>query len=339
MFNHHMAGQRYFDYLELDEYLKCVKVQLPVHTVVGKADGPTLYLQACQHGTEINGWEAARQVLDAVSPERLGGKLVVVIVANPIAFQARLHGYPWEGKNMNRVWPGNPQGAWMPERLAALLWEKLIVPADAVIDFHCWGDVSIPMAWTPLGMRPWIEAFGTPFVYETEINRSMPMLQNPCFDAGKPYCALEMIPQDVINLSSVPLGRMGALNILRYMNMLDGEIEFAPERFVFKSPLVDHLPTVTTEGMWVPAAPKATLVNAGQVLGRVFDWETLNIREEILSPADGLYYFDRPVTNQRNQNLVEPGDNVACVREVETVLHPVDGPRAGTAPLASRGGS
>ncbi|MHB9131841.1 MAG: succinylglutamate desuccinylase/aspartoacylase family protein [Armatimonadota bacterium] len=322
-------GTRVCEYLELDEYLKCVKVRIPVHIVNGVQDGPTLYVQACQHGTELNGWEAARQLLDAVTPDRLCGRLIVVAMANPIAFQARLHGYPAESYNMNRVWPGKRDGAFMPERLAALLWESLIADADAVVDFHCWGDVSIPMAWTTPGMRRWVEAFGTPYVFEMDINRATPMLQNACHDTGKPYCAVEMIPQDWINLSSVPLGFNGATNLMRYLGMIDGDMVFPPERFFFKHGPIDHLPVNTCGGMWVPAPGKATMVQQGQLLGRVYDWESLRVLEEITSPVDGFYYFDRPVTTLRNHNLVDPGTEIACIREVDAIFHPEDGPRQG----------
>ncbi|HOS42177.1 MAG TPA: succinylglutamate desuccinylase/aspartoacylase family protein [Armatimonadota bacterium] len=312
--------------LELPDYLKGVSVRIPYHVVRGAEDGPTLYVQACQHGTEINGWEAVRQVLAAVTPERLRGTLIAVPVANPIAFQARMHGYPSMGHNMNRVWPGDANGPFLPHRMAALLWDALITRADAAVDLHCWADFSIPAAWTAPGFEPWICAFGTPFIFELAYDASTRMLQNACHEAGTPCCVLEMIPQDAINPDSAPLGRRGTMNLLRYMGMLDGPMEYPAERYLFTPGPVDALPTASVDGMWVTAARKGTLVREGDVLGHVYAWDTHAVLETITAPMDGLYYLDRPCVAHGNHNLVEPGTEVACVRAVKRVLRPEDGP-------------
>lgn len=315
--------------VELDDYLKQVKVRIPYHVLRGEEDGPTLYVQACQHGTELNGWEAVRRAVSVVGQSQLRGTLIVVPIANPIAFQSRRHGFPTPARNMNRVWPGDGAGTMMPQRLAALLWENLVREADAAIDLHCWGDVSIPAAWTNPGNEAWILAFGTPFLSEAEFRPDRGMLQDACHAVDKPCCCLEMIPQNVIDGSSADLGRQGILNVLRYMGMLDGPMEYPQERYLCTTGPVDHLPTVSVEGMWVPRPGKGRLVRRGALLGRVYDWSTLEVREEIAAPADGLFYMDRPSDVKENANLVEPGTVVANVREVSRVLGPDDGPHPG----------
>lgn len=329
----HRGGERRLEWLSAGDYLKCVRVQIPVHVVVGRKAGPTLYLQACQHGTEINGWAACREILERVTPEALRGTLIVVPVANPIALQARLHGYPTEGHNMNRVWPGDPKGPFLPHRLAAALWRRYIRHADAVIDFHCWGDMGLPMAWGNPGLPGWIRAFGTPYLMEYLPPASMPMLQLPCASRGIPFCAMEMIPQDRIEPASVRLGVAGALNIMRYTGMISGEMEYAPKRYLCAPGPEDESLTVSTEGMWVPIAERGTVVRKGQVLGRVHDWMTLEVREEICAPWGGLLYSDRAPWDRRNTNLVEPGEAVAVVRKLEAVLSPRDGPGPGEVSL------
>ncbi len=326
-------GRRHFGLLELDEYLKCVRVQIPYHVVAGAEDGPTLYIQACQHGTEINGWAACREILEKVTPEGLRGTLIVVPVANPIAFQARLHGYPTEGHNMNRVWPGDARGPFLPYRMTALLYENLIMLADAAIDFHCWGDMGLPMAWTYRGRQECIRAFGTPYIMEYDLDDSMPMLQAPCERRGIPFCAIEMIPQDRIKPESAALGVTGALNLMRWLGMLEGPMDYPAERFLCAAGPVDESVAVTSEGMWVPLTARGIAVEEGQLLGRVHDWITLEPREEIRAPWSGLLYTNLAPWDRRNTNLVEPGDVVVTLRKLEAVLAPPAGPGPGEAAL------
>lgn len=324
---------RFLEWAEAGGYLKCLRVRIPVHVVVGERPGPTLYIQGCQHGVEINGWAACRSILEAVSPTELRGALIVVPVANPVALQARLHGYPTEAHNMNRVWPGDPRGPFLPHRMAAALWQRYIRHADAVIDFHCWSDVGLPMAWTYPGKQPWIRAFGTPYLMEYRPEASMPMLQVACEAKGIPCCAIEMIPQDRIEPTSVRLGVTGALNLMRYMGMISGEMQYPPRRYLCTAGPEDESLTVGTEGMWVPSAERGSQVKKGQVLGCVYDWITLEPREEVRAPWGGLLYLNRGPWERRNESLVEPGDCVAVLRKLEAVLRPQDGPRSGEANL------
>ncbi len=322
-------GTRTLEWVSAGDYLKGVRVRLPAHVVTGKRAGPTLYIQACQHGTEINGWAACREILERVRPEELRGTLIVVPVANPIALQARLHGYPDEAPNKNRVWPGDPQGPFLPHRMAAALWRRYIRHADTVIDFHCWGDMGLPMAWTQIGLPDLIRAFGTPYLMELRRNPNLRMLGLACQDHGIPCCALEMIPQNRIAPESVRLGVTGALNLLRFTGMLEGEMEYPPRRYVCAPGPEDVSLTVSTEGMWMPLAERGKPAKKGQVLGRVHDWLTLEVLEEIAAPWSGLVYSDRAPWDRPNTNLVEPGDAVATMRKLEAVLRPSDGPFPG----------
>ncbi|OPZ81055.1 MAG: hypothetical protein BWY76_03158 [bacterium ADurb.Bin429] len=110
------------------------------------------------------------------------------------------------------------------------------------------------------------------------------------------------------------------------MGMLDSPMEYPADRYLFTPGPVDLLPKSSVEGMWVTAARKGRLVREGDVLGHIYAWDTHDVLETITAPMDGLYYMDRPCVTHLNHNLVEPGTEVACVREVKRVLRPEDGP-------------
>ena len=82
-------------------------VRFPIFVVNGALPGPTLAVTAGIHGAEFASIEAALQVGRAITPERLAGRLIIVAVANMPAFLARaIYVCPLDGKNLNRVFPG-----------------------------------------------------------------------------------------------------------------------------------------------------------------------------------------------------------------------------------------
>ncbi|TRO47465.1 hypothetical protein E2P65_04335, partial [Candidatus Bathyarchaeota archaeon] len=67
------------------------------------------------------------------------GTVIGIPVSNPLAFNEGMRVTPpsvgYENLNLNRVWPGNPEGLLM-ERIAASIWENAVAGADYVIDLH-----------------------------------------------------------------------------------------------------------------------------------------------------------------------------------------------------------
>jgi predicted deacylase len=113
------------------------EVGVTVHRY-GGSDGPTVYVQAAQHGIELAGPAALRRLHDRLVGADLAGEVIVVPVANPLAFDGRSYvtpaTYDAVSPNMNRRWPGDTTGS-LVERFIAELW-PLAESADAVVDLH-----------------------------------------------------------------------------------------------------------------------------------------------------------------------------------------------------------
>jgi hypothetical protein len=70
------------------------------------------------------------------NPSELRGRVVVVLAADPTAIIGHsAYVSPSDGKNMNRVWPGDPDGT-LTERIAHLITTEYVSDAAAVIDVH-----------------------------------------------------------------------------------------------------------------------------------------------------------------------------------------------------------
>ena len=121
-------------------------VSLPMVITNGSAPGPVLAVTAGIHGGEYVPMGAVRQFVRELDPALMRGTIVVCLQSSPVSFQQRMAFVnPLDGKNLNRSFPGDPQGG-PTARLAAWLWENLLARADYYVDCHC-GD--LPEALDP----------------------------------------------------------------------------------------------------------------------------------------------------------------------------------------------
>ena len=85
---------------------------------------------------------AIHKLLSQIELEDVVGTLRIVPVANPLAMQADARNAPLDTLDLNRSFPGNPEGS-HTERLAATLAEHVLHDVDVVIDLHGGGSWCI----------------------------------------------------------------------------------------------------------------------------------------------------------------------------------------------------
>ncbi|HEX4255186.1 MAG TPA: succinylglutamate desuccinylase/aspartoacylase family protein, partial [Streptosporangiaceae bacterium] len=113
----------------------------PVIELTGDQDGPRLTVLAGVHGCEYAPMAAVRQwTQELAATGGLRGRVTAVPVLNLTSFRSRTPFVtPDDGKNLNRCFPGDPDGTFS-ERLADAVFRELITGSDAVIDVHA-GDM------------------------------------------------------------------------------------------------------------------------------------------------------------------------------------------------------
>lgn len=111
---------------------------LRIITVTGAHPGPTLAVIGAIHGDELEGPLAISKVISGLNPSKLSGRLILVPVANPEAVAAGQRCAPIDGKNLARVFPGDPGGS-PTEAVAAIITRQVLDEADALIDLHSAG--------------------------------------------------------------------------------------------------------------------------------------------------------------------------------------------------------
>ena len=113
------------------------RLEVPIITLAGCRRGPRLVCVAGIHGDEPEAIRALMELADELDPAAITGELILVPVANPPAFGAGTRTSPLDGMDLNRIFPGRPDGT-ASERLAHALFAQVLRSADFVFALHSW---------------------------------------------------------------------------------------------------------------------------------------------------------------------------------------------------------
>ncbi|ELZ44170.1 deacylase [Halorubrum coriense DSM 10284] len=282
-------------------------------------DAPVIYAQAAQHGREVNGTAVLRRLHDRLVGEAgdagdgsgadptaadLAGTLVTVPVADPLTFDRVSYTTPESldsrQPNMNRCWPGDPEGS-LHDRMAARLW-AFASGADAVVDLHT-GSPSMATHTVYMrgdeGCRGLAEAFGTDLLLAEAAGDDADTEWDERGFAGKfrvaatregiPTITPELAHSREVVPAAVETGVAGMIGALRHEGLLDGEPE--PWDGVVAR---NHLGRVTAadSGLFVPDPDLAVgdSVADGERVGEVFDPTTFETLQVARADRDGIAY-------------------------------------------------
>ncbi|WP_439027460.1 succinylglutamate desuccinylase/aspartoacylase family protein [Haloarchaeobius sp. DT45] len=299
-----------------------VEVTTTVHSYEGPDAGPTVYVQAAQHGREVNGTEVCRRLHDELPTTELNGRVIVVPVANPLTFDRVSYTTPEildsVNPNMNRVWPGKADGT-LHQRMAAALW-AYASEADAIVDLH---TGSPEMQTHTVFMedddrsRELAEVFGTDLLLAEQAGEDAPDAWHRRGFDGKlrvaaahediPAITPELAHNKQIVEPAVRTGVRGVLNVLRSLDVLDGQMIPTDEPRVARN----HLGRVdaTDSGLFRPAQSLelGQTVSVGDALGSVYDPTTYEVLQRAEVTRDGILYA---ITREAT---VKGGDRLASV--------------------------
>lgn len=295
------------------------EIALWVHVLAGVQPGPTLVLAGIQHGDEWQELELFRRVVSDTDPTKLAGNLLVLPVCSPTALGrlTRVTQVSSDGPDLNRVYPGKFN--WVPEQIAKTISREILPKADALIDFHfgIWGSgigfiaygSDYPNPQVTESSRQMALAFGHPI-----INRGRFVVEFPGPGSMLGYAGAQLeIPGLAGEIGVVGFGReiedhwlavneRGIRNVMRHLDMLEGEPETAQRVFFFDA---HHRVEPTKGGLLVPVREPDELgreVKKGELLARVISPYTFEELERLEAPSDGI------LTLIARTYPVQPGD-------------------------------
>ncbi len=268
----------------------------PAFEAVGVEDGPHLALLGGVHGCEYSSIAAVTRFMTALDPGELRGRITAVPVVNLSSFRARSPFVtPEDGKNLNRCFPGDPNGSYS-DVLAHAIFEELIAPADVVVDLHG-GDLVEALEPFAIYAESAVEsrahavaaAFGLPYVVREPRSESGlgGMTCIAAAEAGIPAIIAEAGGCGLLDDDAIELLVRGIGNVLRHLEMLPGEPDPAAGQRTVGSFVWLRC---GGEGWWDAAVSVGDEVPAGALLGSMRDlWG--DVLEEIRAPSDGVVLF------------------------------------------------
>lgn len=108
-------------------------------TCIKNGAGPTLLLVAGVHGDEYEGQIALAKVIRTLEPDRIAGRVLVLSAMNAPAVMAGNRLSPLDQGNLNRMFPGDPNGS-PTQMIAHYVEEVLLAQCDYVVDLHSGGS-------------------------------------------------------------------------------------------------------------------------------------------------------------------------------------------------------
>jgi predicted deacylase len=304
------AGQAASGFIEVPAAVD-TSTRIPITVIRGAQPGPTLALIGGTHGSEVAPIVALQRVRAMIDPAALRGTVLIVHVANMPSFLGRTIYYsPIDRKNLNRVYPGKPDGT-ISERIAYAITNQIIERADYVVDMHA-GDGNESLRpysyWSPLGLnaradsiaREMTLAWGSDHVVIDTARprdvRASVYTQNTAQLRGKPAITTETGSLGIPAEDMVQRNVDGVFRLLRYFRMVPGDAEVVRRALFFERTEVLRSPGT---GVWHARVERGQSVQKGALIGVLTDFFG-NQQAEIRSPFGGivLYIVSTPAMSQ-----------------------------------------
>ena len=288
-------------------------VMIPI-AVIANGDGPTVLLTGGNHGDEYQGPLSLLKLANTLDPAQVTGRVIIVPTMNQPAFAAAKRTSPIDDGNLNRMFPGRPDGT-HTERIADYFTRVLLPMADAVIDIHDGGSTLefIPMASSLALDDPELEAMGVaaaeafraPFVTKLVELDMLGMWDLVVAEAGLPFVTTEVGGTGSTRPWIVDIVDRGVRNMLRHWGALGGQLEGPPSQRIIV-PETDPYVVSDTDGLIEWLVELGDPIAAGQPIARVHEPRKLGVEPiEYHATLDGL------LAMRHHPGLVKMGDAIA----------------------------
>ncbi|MBG6173708.1 MAG: N(2)-acetyl-L-2,4-diaminobutanoate deacetylase DoeB [Roseibium album] len=254
-------------------------VMIPI-AVIQNGEGPTALLTGGNHGDEYEGPVALQDLALTLSPGEISGRVIIVPAFNYPAFCAGSRTSPIDKGNMNRSFPGRPDGT-VTEKIAHYFDTVLIPMADIVLDFHSGGKTLdfVPFASAHVlddqnqqdACVAAVRAFNAPYTAIMLEIDNVGMYDTAVEQQGKVFVTTELGGGGTATARSIAIARKGVRNVLRHAGIMAGDITLEPT-VSLDMPDGDCFVFSEDEGMIEPVIDLGEKVSKGDVVARV--WAT-----------------------------------------------------------------
>lgn len=260
---------------------------IPIPIVVLKnGTGPTVLLVSGTHGDEYEGQVTLCNLAKSLDPRRIHGQVIILPAANYPAAMAGRRTSPIDEGNLNRLFPGDPDGT-VTQQIAYYIEHELVPMADLVCDLHSGGSslMYVPSAlfggWhrdgsTARGVEA-LKAFGSPVAYVAEENQGgNRTLAGGAARHGIVCLGTEAGGSGHVTRSALHMVERGVNNILVHMGVLPESEHIAPDgpTRLLEVGGADYFVYAPEDGLFEPLVELGEMVRAGQPAARIHWPET-----------------------------------------------------------------
>lgn len=261
-------------------------IPIPI-VVLQNGSGPTALFVSGTHGDEYEGQVALCNLARTLRPEMIQGRVILLPAANLPAAAAGLRTSPIDDGNLNRVFPGDPEGS-VTEQIAYFIEHELVSRADLVVDLHSGGSSLdyVPSALMTAddddparqaALLAALRAFASPISYIGHAQPGQGAMRTTGGAAqrhGKLALGSELGGGGTLSAAGLRVAERGLRNVLAHMGILPpAAAEPGPTRILdVGGP--EYFVYAPSTGLFEPLVEPGDMVRAGQPAARLHSPET-----------------------------------------------------------------
>ena len=245
--------------------------------ICGSRHGKTLVVTAGVHGCEYVGIETLNRLKRELEPAALSGRVILLPLVNPEGFyQGSKQTIPADGKNLNRMFPGKPDGTFSSQ-LARVLEETLYPEADFLMDLHG-GDVNealTPLVFFPASVPESLSAAASAAAESLSVpyrvaSTSQNGLYSWAAQCGIPALLVERGDRGLWSEKEVAACRENVYELMRHLGILNAaSVSPCLQQAEIRRAVYEEAPA---DGFWYPAVSAAgQKLKQGTLLGTLKD--------------------------------------------------------------------
>ncbi len=271
-------------------------VMIPL-TVARNGEGPTALLTGGNHGDEYEGPIALFDLAKNLQAEDVTGRVIIVPAMNYPAFRAATRTSPIDKGNMNRAFPGRPDGT-VTEKIADYFQRTLLPISDLVVDIHAGGKTLDFVPFAAAHVLPdqeqearcvaAMQAFNAPYSLMLREIDTVGMYDTAAEAMGKIFISTELGGGGTATAYSAGIAKRGLRNVLKHAGILKGRAEIGPT-VRLDMPSGECFTFSEDEGLLEPRVDLGQGVKAGEVLALVWPIDRTGVAaREYRAAMDGI---------------------------------------------------
>ena len=290
-------------------------VMIPV-SVFKNGEGPTALLTGGNHGDEYEGPIALFDLARTLKAEDVSGRVIIIPAMNYPAFVAGTRTSPIDKGNMNRSFPGRPDGT-VTAKIADYFQRTLLPLADIVLDFHSGGKTLDFLPFCAAHILPnkvqekrsfaLVDAFSAPYSMRMLEIDAVGMYDSAAEEMGKVFITTELGGGGTATAKSAGIAKRGVANVLRRAGILSGKAEVSSTQWL-DMPDGDCFAFAEDGGLIEPLVDLGDTVVKDQVVARIYPLGRTGTQpSEVLAKMGGM------LCARHFPGLVKAGDCVAVL--------------------------